>query len=980
MLLLFARPATAGVLRLSAFKPGVPITGVRAPGPLVWQEGGDLVLWDGSTRRQITSLSNDARDQQQHAREFQWQANDGGQVVWRGWDGHDYEIYLWDGARVVRLSDNDQDDEDPQINDAGQVVWSSEGQIYLWDGATVQALTPPGTFGQEPRINRSGMVVWTGGEVYLWDGDTVRQITSGSTSAYDATINDAGQVAWVIYKKLPNRTTDSDVFLWDGSRARRLATPDVTDYYPQITNKGQVVWLGEARNETALSVYLWDGGTIRRFPGRFFQGDRPQVNQGGQVVWPGDGIELWDGAQARRLAIDNSDYPAPRINDAGQVTWRGKEGAYPEIYLWDGRAVRKLTHNAPPHPDPHALSFLQLSAPQLFNSGQVLFGVGGLSPANAGDLFLYTPPAPGSLELEPTPVWGGEMSLATVTLPRAAPAGGAVVALASADPKLASVPAKVTVAAGETSATFPVTTSAVPGTLDVAITAVSGSSQWTAPLRIMRRAIAAFSLEDRRVVGGTRTNGRLSFELPRTPGQQSLGFRSENPALAWVREEELHTPPDSSAEATFIVWTAPVKTVTPVRLYVTYGGRTWAALLTLLPVGIARVSVAPERVPSGSTATGTIQLTGPAPAGGVLLNLHSSDWGHVVVPPRVTVPEGAASVSFPVTTLPAYSGGFADIDIGNGAGLLRGGFTLLASPNPPLYFQYPSIGGTIPTSLELKQPRPPAGTLITLTSDRPDVVSVPASLFAPNWQQWATFEAEVHPVAAFTVVRITASSRDQKWVVEALVYPQAGAGIRWGQDRVVGGRTLLGQVSLAYPAPPGGLFVPLSSSDPSVVAVPAGVTVPAGATEILFRVTVAPVANPTQVRVSTFDDFLATSPLVTALTVLPEALTSLKVTPASVVGGRMAEGTVTLSGPAPSGGAIVRLSLPESAGVSVPSTVTVPAGALGVSFPIRTAPVPAPRTVQLSASWDGEIQTAVLTLTHTSTAARRSGSLPARPR
>jgi hypothetical protein len=59
---------------------------------------------------------------------------------------------------------------------------------------------------------------------------------------------------------------------------------------------------------------------------------------------------------------------------------------------------------------------------------------------------------------------GGTSSTGTVTISTAAPAGGTSVILSSGNPQAASVPATVTIPAGATSATFPITTSVVPFT------------------------------------------------------------------------------------------------------------------------------------------------------------------------------------------------------------------------------------------------------------------------------------------------------------------------------------------------------------------------------------------------------------------------------------------------------------------------------------------------------------------------------------
>src|SRR5262249_50717586 len=61
------------------------------------------------------------------------------------------------------------------------------------------------------------------------------------------------------------------------------------------------------------------------------------------------------------------------------------------------------------------------------------------------------------VSVNPTAVTGNAGSTGTVTLTRAAPAGGAVVTLTSSN-AAATVPGTVTVAAGATTKTFPVTT------------------------------------------------------------------------------------------------------------------------------------------------------------------------------------------------------------------------------------------------------------------------------------------------------------------------------------------------------------------------------------------------------------------------------------------------------------------------------------------------------------------------------------------
>src|SRR5262249_45546325 len=64
---------------------------------------------------------------------------------------------------------------------------------------------------------------------------------------------------------------------------------------------------------------------------------------------------------------------------------------------------------------------------------------------------------------------------------------------------------------------------------------------------------------------------------------------------------------------------------------------------------------------------------------------------------------------------------------------------------------------------------------------------------------------------------------------------------------------------------------------------------------------------------------------------------TLVFSPNPVVGGQSSTATLTLNGPAPDGGQVVKLFVTNSA--FVPATVLVPAGENKVSFTIRTMPV-----------------------------------------
>src|SRR5450759_3646509 len=82
-------------------------------------------------------------------------------------------------------------------------------------------------------------------------------------------------------------------------------------------------------------------------------------------------------------------------------------------------------------------------------------------------------------------------------------------------------------------------------------------------------------------------------------------------------------------------------------------------------------------------------------------------------------------------------------------------------------------------------------------------------------------------------------------------------------------------------------------------------------------------------------------------------ISTLTLSPTSVVGGSPSTGTVTLRTAAPSGGAVVALSSSATAVATVPASVTVPAGATTQTCPVTSYPVAASSSATITASYSG---------------------------
>ena len=92
------------------------------------------------------------------------------------------------------------------------------------------------------------------------------------------------------------------------------------------------------------------------------------------------------------------------------------------------------------------------------------------------------------------------------------------------------------------------------------------------------------------------------------------------------------------------------------------------------------------------------------------------------------------------------------------------------------------------------------------------------------------------------------------------------------------------------------------------------------------------------------------------------AVSSVGVSPTTVLGGVSSQGTVTLSAAAPTGGAVVTLTSSNTVVATVPASITISAGSTTGTFSVATTGVSAATNVTITASYGGATQTATLTV------------------
>lgn len=252
-------------------------------------------------------------------------------------------------------------------------------------------------------------------------------------------------------------------------------------------------------------------------------------------------------------------------------------------------------------------------------------------------------------------------------------------------------------------------------------------------------------------------------------------------------------------------------------------------------------------------------------------------------------------------------------------------------------------------------------TSISLSSNKPAVATVPATVTVNNGQTSANFTITTNTVVTNESVVITATQggnvKTDTIVVQVGTEPDLSS-VTTAQTTIGGGRTVVGTVTLAGPAVGAGHVVTLSDNG-SELSVPANVTVPAGQSSATFNVNTVVVNNAVTRTITATKGAIQKTK---AVVIVPYTLTNFTINVSSVICGNTATGLVNINTYAPQAGKVITIT-DNSAALITPTTVTIPNGVGGTTFPIQTTASTVSITRTVTASLNGVSITRNLTLT-----------------
>ncbi len=410
------------------------------------------------------------------------------------------------------------------------------------------------------------------------------------------------------------------------------------------------------------------------------------------------------------------------------------------------------------------------------------------------------------------------------------------------------------------------------------------------------------------------------------------------------------TMPAQAREVTFDV-TAPVPTVsTSTTLNATDGTTSASGTLFLEQIDIESIDFVPSTDVSGGTEiTGTVRLTSAAGPSGFSVTLSNSNTGagNLSTTNLVFAPGAIISDPFRLTTNVVTSDQQTTITASRPGFTSRSQLITVRSFALSLSFSPATVIGGLQNTvgtLRLSRPASVGGFDVSLSSAS-SALSVPATVNVPEGATEVNFNATSAEVTANATANVTAQ------LTPAITASSVVSIVPINLDLVLPGTAkggidaVQGQITLPAPVPTGSSLVVSLDSSTTAAQVPATVTFAAGETVRTFDV------NTSQVGLQTTATIRATTPagnFDSAQLVLTPILVGVEITPAQVVGGFGATGTITIDVPAPTGGLTFTLSSNNAAATPV-NAVTMPEGATSVNFAIGTVEVAANVTATISA-------------------------------
>lgn len=298
--------------------------------------------------------------------------------------------------------------------------------------------------------------------------------------------------------------------------------------------------------------------------------------------------------------------------------------------------------------------------------------------STAGSFIVSSaPPAPVSMTLTKTPLFGGDTTFVQLQL-SGAPAGGAVVNLTSSDPNALPVPATVNVPANTAWTQFQIQAGQPTATTPVTITATLNSGSATAQVNVLPPSIKSYTINTSSISGGAQTGSIVMLNGLAPAGGAVINLTSDS-AAAQVPASV--TIPAGSASTNVTIQTNSVSANTVATITATWNGSSGQAQLTVLPQAQpVSISLSPASTSGQNGSFATVTMAA-ASSTDQILQMSSSNPAVASLASQVLITAGRTTGGVSIQTQPVSTQTLVTISV-SGGGVTRSA-TLTLNPPPP---------------------------------------------------------------------------------------------------------------------------------------------------------------------------------------------------------------------------------------------------------------------------------------------------------
>ncbi|MBS1721887.1 MAG: hypothetical protein JSS66_02650 [Armatimonadetes bacterium] len=459
-----------------------------------------------------------------------------------------------------------------------------------------------------------------------------------------------------------------------------------------------------------------------------------------------------------------------------------------------------------------------------------------------------------SLAFNPSRVNSGDTSVGTLRLNgKTGSSRNVTISLASGPSGAlvngAPLPATLTIPPQTNSITFTVTAPGVASSSVMTLKADDGTKSVFGNLTIDPIDIASVQVQPSNdVIGGTVLTGQVVLTRPAGANGFTVNLSNSNANAGTLSQSQVTIPAGQIISPNFTFRTAIRSADQTTNIHATKSGFTDRYVTVKVRAVKITMTMNPTSVVGGvQNAIATLTLSAPAPVGGLLVTMTSSDTSVATVPDTVTIPGGQTVKDVSVVTrkVPTDKSVTITATAAPGVGASK---NLLVTPPAITGFSFnPSTvtaGGQSKGTLTFET-GVASGTVVTLTASPSTVLTMPSSLNITAGLSQYSFFVTSKSVLVDTVVTVTARLGNSQKQATLTVRIPSVLSLTFNPARVTGGGNTLGKVTLDAPAPPGGVTVTVTSGNTNYARIVGSgvVVIPQGSRTGTFQVTTSAVSR-----------------------------------------------------------------------------------------------------------------------------------------